>query len=159
MFAEDKRNFVLEDIYKGSRDGWELEIFKEKVFNQGPTLILVRTSVGRVCGGYTSINWDGSDEYKRDNDAFVFSLDNNTKYTPTNYDHAIYTMPGGFAFGNKILGVRNYGNKLNKDNKGWCFVGTDNHYNVEGDAEGKSPLTGEKHEFTVSELEVYKVKY
>ena len=77
---------MLEDIYKGSRDGWDIQIFKEKVFNQGPTLILVRTSDGGLCGGYTSIDWEDSYGFKRDEDAFVFSLDNDTKYTPSDYD-------------------------------------------------------------------------
>ena len=44
---------------------------------------------------------------------------------------------------------------LNGKDEGICCVGTDNHYNIVGDADRKSPLTGEKGKFTVSELEVY----
>jgi hypothetical protein len=53
------------------------------------------------------------------------------------------------------LGV--HGAQLNADNNGWCYVGKDRHYNIEGDSEGKSPLTGEKERFTCVKLEVYKV--
>ena len=58
-------------------------------------------------------------------------------------------------FGNVILVVG--GAQLNADNAGWCKVGTNYGYNISGDSEGKSPLTGEKNNFTCAELEVYKV--
>jgi hypothetical protein len=55
-FPQEKRNFNIKNIYNGSRDGWEIAKFKEKVFNQGPTLIILKTTNGAVCGGYTSKN-------------------------------------------------------------------------------------------------------
>ena len=70
--------------------------FREHVFNKGPTLILVKVTNGRICGGYTSNNWDGSDKWVSDTNAFVFSLHNNTKYTPTSTGHAICTRSNGF---------------------------------------------------------------
>ena len=42
-FPADKRNLLVLNIYKGSRDGWSKEVFAQKVFNQGPNLILVKT--------------------------------------------------------------------------------------------------------------------
>ena len=42
-FPADKRNKMIVNIYKGSRDGWSKEVFGQKVFNQGPTLILLKT--------------------------------------------------------------------------------------------------------------------
>ena len=57
-FPESKRNFKVENIYNGSRDGWETAVFREKVFNKGPTLIILKTSEGAICGGYTSKNWE-----------------------------------------------------------------------------------------------------
>ncbi len=59
-FPVDKRNFRLLNIFKGSQDGWAGEIFKLKVFNKGPTLLILKTTEGAKCGGYTSKNWDGS---------------------------------------------------------------------------------------------------
>jgi hypothetical protein len=90
---------------------------------------------------------------KNDNAAFVFNL--NEKFIPSNYDKAIYLQDYSFCFGNYILSVT--GAQLNADNAGWCCVGTDRYYNISGDSEGKSPLTGEKERFTCAELEVYKV--
>jgi hypothetical protein len=59
-FPESERNFKVENIYNGSRDGWHKDVFIAKVFNKGPTLIILKTSEGALCGGYTSKNWDGS---------------------------------------------------------------------------------------------------
>lgn len=53
-FPEELINFKIENIYNGSRDGWTVEKFRKNVFNQGPTLILLKTTEGAVCGGYTS---------------------------------------------------------------------------------------------------------
>jgi hypothetical protein len=145
---------LVTNIFKGSRDGWSKEVFGLKVFNQGPTIVLVKTKLGAICGGFASKSWTGSgEEYANDNAAFVFNL--NEKFIPSNYDKAIYHRNRGFMFGNGILIV--IGDQLNADNGGYCKVGTDNYYNISGDSEGKSPLTGEKTNFTCAELEVYKV--
>jgi hypothetical protein len=58
-FPESKRNFKFENIYNGSRDGWHYTEFEKRVFNKGPTLIVLKTTEGAICGGYTSMNWDG----------------------------------------------------------------------------------------------------
>ena len=117
-FPEAERKFIGTRIYSGSVDGWEVAKFKERVFNKGPTLIICKVTNGRICGGYTSKNWDGSNKFVNDSEAFVFSLHTNTKYTPTNNDKAIYTYSNGFCFGNTILRVAS-GGKLNDSNAGY----------------------------------------
>jgi hypothetical protein len=42
-FPADKGNLLVENVYKGSRDGWSKDVFAEKVFNQGPTIVLAKT--------------------------------------------------------------------------------------------------------------------
>ena len=152
-FPAGKRNFRLVNIFKGSRDGWTKETFIEKVFKKGATLVLVKTTNNAICGGFTSIEWDTNNAYKRDTEAFVFNL--NTKYLPCNYDKGIYRRDNGFEFGTGILRVD--GSTLNSNNEGCCYTGKPRYYDIEGDSEGKSPLTGEKNNFTVAKLEVYKV--
>jgi hypothetical protein len=100
-FPESKRNFKIENIYNGSRDGWHYTEFEKRVFNKGPTLIVLKTTEGAICGGYTSKNWDGSHDYTDDIDAFVFNMTH--KYIPNNSKYAIYTQPYGFDFGECIL--------------------------------------------------------
>jgi hypothetical protein len=43
-FPEAKRNLKISNIYSGTRDGWTIENFEEKVFNKGPTLIIIKTT-------------------------------------------------------------------------------------------------------------------
>jgi hypothetical protein len=106
-----------------------------------------------VCGGYTSKNWDGSDKWTDDIDAFVFNMTH--KYIPNDSQKAIITSSNGFMLGDEILGVTSY-TELNQHNKGVCFTGKDNYYDIEGDM---SPLTNQKDRFTCAKLEVYKVIY
>ena len=152
-FPESKRNFKIENIYNGSRDGWEIAVFKQKVFNKGPTLIILKTTNGAICGGYTSKNWDGSKQYTDDIDAFVFNMTH--KYICNNRQYAIYTWPNGFCFGNGILLLTST-STLNNHNEGRCWTGKDKYYDIEGDL---SPLTNQEYRFTCGELEVYKVVY
>jgi hypothetical protein len=100
-FPESKRNFKIENIYNDKSHGWETEKYAKRVFNKGPTLILLKTTEGAICGGYTSKNWDGSDKYTDDIDAFVFNMTH--KYIPNDTKKAIYTRSVGFCFGNRIL--------------------------------------------------------
>ena len=56
-FPIDKRNFTLLNIYKATRDGWDSTIFAQKVYNMGPTLILLKTTRNAICGGFTALDW------------------------------------------------------------------------------------------------------
>lgn len=93
-FPEDKRNFMVANIYKGSRDGWKKENFGQYVYNQGPIIILVSTTLGGICGGFTSINIFPGEGFKKDNEAFVFNL--KEKFSPVNFDNAIFMRNNGF---------------------------------------------------------------
>ena len=57
--------------------------------NKGPTLTVVYATSGYYFGGYTTENWDCSNAYKKDANAFIFSLNNN-KYAKASNDNAIY---------------------------------------------------------------------
>ncbi len=152
-FPQSKRNFKVENIYNGSRDGWEITVYREKVFNKGPTLIILKTTQGAICGGYTSKNWDGSVKWTDDIDAFVFNM--TQRYNCNNTERAIHTWNNGFFFGSSILRVIS-DTTLNQHNQGWCRTGKQYYYDIEGDV---SPLTNQKDRFTCAQLEVYKVVY
>jgi hypothetical protein len=55
-FPAGKRKLRVLNIYKGSRDGWSIEEFGKKVFDQGPNLVLIKTKLGAICGGFTSMS-------------------------------------------------------------------------------------------------------
>ena len=101
-FPKDKQNFSFVRIYDADTHGWRLKDFRDRVRNQGATLIILKTLEGKICGGFTSKSWGDWDRYMSDADAFVFNMDE--KYTPTNNDLAIYKYPdGGFGFGCEVL--------------------------------------------------------
>ena len=85
---------MIANIYKGSRDGWRKEIFAQSVNNQGPLIILVKTTLGAICGGFTSLNMFAADGFRKDNEAFVFNL--NEKFSPNNFDNSIFHRNNGF---------------------------------------------------------------
>ena len=100
----------------------------------------MKTTKSAICGGFTSISWDGKCEYKRDTEAFLFNL--STKFTPNNFDYAIFACKEGLSFGTLALRLR--GTELNKPNDVDCKTGSVTYYNIEGEV---SPLTGEKNKF------------
>lgn len=67
-------------MYRGSRDGWNTSHFHNKCDNQGATIALVKDSEGRIYGGYTSVSWDNTSGFKKDNQAFLFSVDKKLKF-------------------------------------------------------------------------------
>ena len=69
-------------IYKGSRDGWTMSKFHELCDNMGPTLTIMKTKVGAICGGFTMQDWTSDGESKSDSYAFVFRLDTKGTYSP-----------------------------------------------------------------------------
>ena len=63
------KGFILENLpgyenvetvllYRGSRDGFLNGIFHLKCDNKGPNIVLMKTTKGRVSGGYTSESWE-----------------------------------------------------------------------------------------------------
>ena len=69
-------------IYKGSRDGWSKRKFHELCNRMGPTLTIIKTKAGAICGGFTMQDWTSNSGYKSDRCAFVFRLDTKLTYSP-----------------------------------------------------------------------------
>lgn len=139
-------------IYKATRDGDSSSTFHNRCDGKGPTLTLVKTTTGYRCGGFVVTPWDSSGNYKKDQDAFVFSLDTRSKYMSTN-NNSIYCNSGyGPTFGG--------GHDLYLAN---CFLtaGNSNYCNSPNTykTSKKSELTGGEYNFTVKECEVYQISY
>ena len=61
-------------LYQISRDGDRISTFYNKVKNKYPTLILIKSKSGYKFGGYTTNTWESNSGYKKDELAFLFSL-------------------------------------------------------------------------------------
>ncbi len=116
-------------------------------------MILLKTTIGAVCGGFTSKDWDGSGRFTNDPDAFVFNM--TCKYEPNKIMPPVARAADGFSFGNNIL-LLTSATTLNEKNMGVCKMGKQRGYDIEGEV---SSLTNQKDNFTCAELEVYKVVY
>ena len=90
------------------------------------------------------ISWKSSGDYARDDDAFIFPIDNKTIYIPQSKSVSIYYCQwGGPSFGGYTLSL-DY-NPLNAENHGFCYTNNLSYgdYNVELDSDDNNEITGE----------------
>lgn len=62
--------------YRGSRDGFSANDFHEKCDEMQDTMTIVKTTSGRIFGGYSRAAWRSTEGYVFEKDSFVFSLSN-----------------------------------------------------------------------------------
>ena len=139
-------------LYQVSRDGDRITNFFSKVSNKNPTLVLVKSAIGNKFGGFTNEKWENNSTYKKDENAFLFSIKKKKKYSINNKDCAIYCSSNNFAFGN--------GHDLCIYDK--CKTAYDNNYSYfpfgyNGDE--KTGLTCGEYNFFVNECEVFHVEF
>ena len=67
-------------LYRATRDGDSTNSFHNKCNNIRGTLMIVKTSKGFIFGGYTNEIWNEDKNYRKDDDAFCFSLNLNKIY-------------------------------------------------------------------------------
>ena len=76
----------MELIYRGSRDGMTSNNFHNKCDNKNPTIVLYKNTKDSVFGGYTSLAWANSGDYRPDPQAFIFTLINIHNSGPTKFN-------------------------------------------------------------------------
>jgi hypothetical protein len=78
-------NFSL--LYKATRDGFEPEDFHNTCDNKGPTITIIKTKKGYLCGGYSPLPWtsQGTRCIGPNPDYFLFTLTNPHNVPPTRY--------------------------------------------------------------------------
>ena len=123
--------------------------FHQKCDRAESSLVLVETDKGKRFGGYTSTNWRGDCIDKKDEKAFVFSLDKMETYDIIEGEDAIGCYP---KFGPIFMGcqIRIYDNAFKQ---GGTTYEKGTNYETEEDYE----LTGGDRTFGVKEIEVYEV--
>ena len=143
------KKITLNLLYKATVDSDKATAFHDKCDHAQSSLVLVETDKGKRFGGFTTCSWAGDCEEKKDEDAFVFSLDKMMIYENIPNEDAIGCYP---KFGPIFLGcqIRIYDNAFSKG--GTTFEKGLNYY-TEEDYE----LTGGERCFNVKEIEVYEV--
>lgn len=49
---------IINLLYRGTRDGFTPQIFHKKCDYQGKTLTFIKTTKGKIFGGYADMSWD-----------------------------------------------------------------------------------------------------
>ena len=143
------KKITLNLLYKATVDSDKAEAFHDKCDQAQSSLVLVETDKGKRFGGFTSCSWAGECIEKKDEDAFIFSLDKMQVYENIPGEEAIGCYP---KFGPIFLGcqIRIYDNAFAK---GGTTFEKGLNYNTEEDFE----LTGGERIFGIKEIEVYEV--
>ena len=151
-------NFHLTKIYRTS-DGWASNQIHAKIDNQGPTITIIKTTKNKIFGGFTTMPWDKSGNYKSDTKAFTFSVNLCSKYPvdPDNPGNAIFCYSGyGPAFGSSHFFYIN--SNSNTSNESYVFAHNCSTYPNSPVAEnGQSALLDGEETFLVADMEVYQV--
>ena len=131
--------------------------FHQKCDNASNTVTIIKSSNGYVFGGFTSLKWDSVSSWKKDNDAFIFSLINEQNISQKIHIKSDMSQNGIFC-------NQNYGPSFGRDflisyssnctncssNLGWA-------YNYLG-ANNEAFLAGAKN-FLTNEIEVFTVNF
>ena len=137
-------------LYKATRDGDSASKFHSMCDNYNNLIVLIETREGLRFGGFTSSKFKGSAHLKKDNNAFLFSLDLQKVYKIMPEVYAIYCYPNsGPSFSRGSMYVPDH--FFEKYGKTGTKGGP---YQFEFDYE----LNNGKKDFIVKELEVFQVK-
>jgi hypothetical protein len=155
-------------LFRGTTHGWSPSKFHELCDDKGPTITIFKSKAARVFGGFTQQSWSSHFTFKKDEKAFIFSMDRKQIYRVVQAQNAIYCSSShGPCFGGKALKVSE--DPLNKEDAGYCYTNgydTGARYGIKSHSEGNHEVTGEGHKqkndekrFTCEELEVYRVTF
>ena len=146
---KSNQKITLNLLYKATADSDKAAAFHSKCDDAKSSIVLVETDQGKRFGGFTTCSWSGQCVDKKDEDAFIFSLDKMKTYNNIAGEDAIGCYP---KFGPIFLGcqIRIYDNAFSK---GGSTFEKGLNYETEEDYE----LTGGDRAFNVSEIEVYEV--
>ena len=138
-------------LYDTSIDGDSIEDFKKKCFGQNPTLILIKTDMGFLLGGYATTAWKEGGPIT-DYNSFVFSFNPDKKYNVTTTRYALFGSNTKentlFQFGSVCFRIENN-----------CTKSGNNVIRGSGYEKGLMDLIKGDHKFRVSRLEVFKLNF
>ena len=146
---KNNQKLTLNLLYKATADTDNAAAFHAKCDDAKSSVVLIETKKGKRFGGFTTCSWSGDCDEKKDEEAFVFSLDKMKTYDSIPDEDAIGCYP---KFGPIFLGcqIRIFNNAFTK---GGTTYEKGLNYKTEEDFE----LTGGDRVFNVKEIEVYEV--
>ena len=148
--CQNHQKVTLDLLYKATLDTDKASVFHNKCDDANGTLVLIKSGNGKRFGGYTTCSWKGNSIEKKDEKAFVFSLDKMKAYDIIEGEDAIGCYP---KYGPVFLGcqIRIYDEFFTK---GGTTFEKGMNYNTQADYE----LSGGLKQFEVKEIEVYGIE-
>ena len=73
-FNLSKNAYEFKLLIQGSRDGMGLREFHKLCLNKGPTLVIIKSDVGKIIGGYNPESWSFSGLMKYLEDDYYYLL-------------------------------------------------------------------------------------
>ena len=151
-------------LYRATRDGFSSVDFHSKCDSNSNTLTLLKAKGSAyIFGGFTTVSWDGLNEFKSDPNAFIFSLTNKDKkplkmkIDPNEHQAAIYCgSEYGPTFGADIY-IGNHSNIIvsSYSDLGYFY----RHPQIKfGKNEAQTFLAG-SFKFQLDEIEVYQREF
>ena len=145
------QKLTLNLLYKATADSDKAEAFHAKCDEAKSSIVLIETKKGKRFGGFTTCSWSGDCIDKKDEEAFVFSLDKMKTYDVIPGEEAIGCYP---KFGPVFLGcqIRIY-------DKAFLKGGSTFERGLNFDTDEDYELNGGERQFIVKEMEVYEVVF
>jgi len=137
-------------IYVASKDGDRAQDFHEKCDGQGPTVVIIKTTTGKIFGGYTDVSWSTGGGYSTSSTSFLFRLRPAIGwYALKSYyrNHAVYNIASygpTFGSGHDIFVSHN------------AFDNTKSHVNGRSYTASRFTLNDGTNFFQVEDYVVYK---
>ncbi len=76
--------------YSKANHGGSSSTFHSRCNNKGPTFTVIKSTYGKLYGGYYGKSWTSNNNYGYDNSAFLYSISGNTKHKVIRPQYAVY---------------------------------------------------------------------
>jgi len=144
-------------LYRGTRDGMDANTFHKKCDDFAPTLTIVKSNLGKICGGFSDQKWTVTNNYKTSDKCFLFSIDEKEKFPlRKNNTQAVY---GAANYGPTFGGGHDLYINLTAGGFGQQSYSNLGHsYEIKGKNQNqKQSLLAGAYQFGVEEIEVFYV--
>ena len=144
-----KKYFKCKLIYDAKENGDKVSTYHSLCDNKGPTLTIFTTSDNLTLGGYLSVSFNENSGWIHDENAFLFSLNPNEKYSSID---STYTFYGGKDRGPTFGGynIEIYDNFFSNERNKYNMNRVTFDFN-------KKHKNSKDHYFKVIDLQVYQI--
>ena len=144
-------------LFDTKRDGDYSSTFHDKCDGKSPTLVVIKSSIGYIFGGYVTAAWNSNNNNAINApNSFLFSLNQKQKYYDSQNNPIIYGGLRDNQNGSIMLRIGCCDLQIKHN----CTAHSQNSTNCDRfSVPSKNILNGGNQYFTISNLEVYEIKY